>query len=352
MSELIKTKAPGRICFFGDHQDYLNLPVIAGTIDRFINIEGKPNGNAHFKIKLIDFDSQIKINLNESMENLQKGDYLRSSIRVLKKSGIIVNNGYDIEIKGDIPIKAGLSSSSALTVAWLRFLTIAAGNNKKYSNEQFAKWAHESEVLEFNEAGGLMDQYTISIGGILYIRTSNATFKKLNASLGTIIIGNSGIEKNTQEILSRLKNNALRAIDFVKKDYPNFKIQDSKKQDYYDLRKNLPFELHPYFYAAIFNYDITKNAILELENPVTDITNIANLINAHQEILDKKLNNTPQGMIFMMKAAKSAGAKATKIVGSGGGGCFLAMTDPQHEEKVINSILGAGAVDAFSVNLI
>ena len=91
---------------------------------------------------------------------------------------------------------------------------------------------------------------------------------------------------------------------------------------------------------------------MELENPVTDMTNIANLINAHQEILDKKLNNTPQGMIFMMKAAKSAGAKATKIVGSGGGGCFLAMTDPQNEEKVINSILGAGAVDAFSVNLI
>ena len=352
MSEIIKTKAPGRICFFGDHQDYLNLPVIAGTIDRFINIEGKPNENDHLKIKLIDFNSQIIINLNESMENLQKGDYLRSSIRVLKKIGIIVNNGYDIEIKGNIPIKAGLSSSSALTIAWLRFLTTAAGNNNKYSNEQFAKWAYESEVLEFNEAGGLMDQYTISIGGILYIKTSNASFKKLNTSLGTIIIGSSGIEKNTQDILSRLKNNALRAIEIVKQDYPNFKIQDAKKQDYYDLRKILPFELHPYFYAAIFNYDITKNAILELENPVPNMTNIANLINAHQEILDKKLNNTPQEMIYMMKAAENAGAKATKIVGSGGGGCFLAMTDSQNEQDVIDAIVGSGAADAFSVNLV
>ena len=64
MSKIIKTKAPGRVCFFGDHQDYLSLPVIAGTIDRFINIEGKPNGNEHLKIKLIDFDSQINIDLN------------------------------------------------------------------------------------------------------------------------------------------------------------------------------------------------------------------------------------------------------------------------------------------------
>ena len=134
MSEIIKTKAPGRVCFFGDHQDYLSLPVIAGTIDRFINIEGKPNGNEHLKIKLIDFDSQINIDLNESMENLEKGDYLRSSIRVLKKNGIDINKGYDIEIKGDIPIKAGLSSSSALTVAWLRFLVKAASYNNKFDD--------------------------------------------------------------------------------------------------------------------------------------------------------------------------------------------------------------------------
>ena len=57
-------------------------------------------------------------------------------------------------------------------------------------------------------------------------------------------------------------------------------------------------------------------------------------------------------MIHMMNAAKNAGAKATKIVGSGGGGCFLAMTDSQDEGKVIDAILDAGAVNAFPVNLI
>ena len=29
--------SPARVCLFGDHQDYLGLPVIAGTIDRFMN---------------------------------------------------------------------------------------------------------------------------------------------------------------------------------------------------------------------------------------------------------------------------------------------------------------------------
>ena len=57
-------------------------------------------------------------------------------------------------------------------------------------------------------------------------------------------------------------------------------------------------------------------------------------------------------MILMMNAAKNAGAKATKIVGSGGGGCFLAIADSQDEGRVIDAILAAGAVNAFSVNLI
>ena len=36
-------KAPARICLFGDHQDYLELPVITCTIDKYITVEGKPN---------------------------------------------------------------------------------------------------------------------------------------------------------------------------------------------------------------------------------------------------------------------------------------------------------------------
>ena len=38
-------------------------------------------------------------------------------------------------------------------------------------------------------------------------------------------------------------------------------------------------------------------------------------------------------MIYMMNAAENAGTIATKIVGSGGGGCFFAMANAQNKEK-------------------
>ena len=38
MIDKIVSRAPARVCLFGDHQDYLNLPIIATTIDRTIEV--------------------------------------------------------------------------------------------------------------------------------------------------------------------------------------------------------------------------------------------------------------------------------------------------------------------------
>ncbi len=57
----ITSEASARICFFGDHQDYLNLPVIAGTIDRKIKIKATPNSTATYFLQLLDLEENIKL---------------------------------------------------------------------------------------------------------------------------------------------------------------------------------------------------------------------------------------------------------------------------------------------------
>ena len=72
---MIKVHAPARICFFGDHQDYLNLPVIAGTINRFIQIEAEPSKENSFFIQLIDIDKVKTIDLNKKVFSLVLVDF-------------------------------------------------------------------------------------------------------------------------------------------------------------------------------------------------------------------------------------------------------------------------------------
>ncbi|MFC1564948.1 galactokinase family protein, partial [candidate division KSB1 bacterium] len=41
MLEKLIVSAPGRICLFGEHQDYLGLPVIAAAIGLRISVSGE-----------------------------------------------------------------------------------------------------------------------------------------------------------------------------------------------------------------------------------------------------------------------------------------------------------------------
>ena len=71
------SKAPARICLFGDHQDYLGLPVIACAINKYMLVEGVPNNTNYLLFSLIDFDQVIKINLNEDFSVIKKGDHIQ-----------------------------------------------------------------------------------------------------------------------------------------------------------------------------------------------------------------------------------------------------------------------------------
>ena len=351
MARALSVKAPGRICFFGDHQDYLGLPVIAATIDRYIYMEASPKEEKTLSIELLDLDQQENISLDESFDLLAPRDYFRSVIRVLKRAGIHLQQGYHVKIHGDIPIEAGLSSSSAMVVAWVRLLLKLAQPQHCYSDEQIAQWSYTAEVLEFNEPGGLMDQYTIALGGMVCLNTINGSYQRLSAPWESVVIGDSGIKKSTLSILSQAKENAIEALEIVKAQHPSFQLEKAGKTTYLQTEDLLPSTLKPYWYAAIHNHLITQEALSLLNQSTIEMKKLGQLINAHQTILQHQIKNTPSPMIEMMEAASAKGAYGTKIVGSGGGGCFVALCSQDSTNKVIEAIETAGARQAFSINI-
>ena len=52
----IKASAPGRICLFGEHQDYLGLSVITAAIDLRIQVTGQAVPARRFTIHCPDID--------------------------------------------------------------------------------------------------------------------------------------------------------------------------------------------------------------------------------------------------------------------------------------------------------
>ena len=70
MKKIIAT-APGRVCLFGDHQDYIELPVIACAIDRMMGIVATENEKDHFEIYMPDLDQKRNIPLQPDLSEIE-----------------------------------------------------------------------------------------------------------------------------------------------------------------------------------------------------------------------------------------------------------------------------------------
>jgi len=352
MTEII-SKAPGRICLFGDHQDYLGLPVIACAIDRHITLTAKPNETLFFNIKMPDVNTSRIIDINSDLNTIKKGDYLMVAIKVLKSYDCIPNIGYDIICSGNIPINSGLSSSSALIIAWIYFLIEAFGKNHLKKPEIISRIAYEVEVLEQGDPGGKMDQYSIGLGHIMYLETGQKTVYELiqNKPTASLIIGDSGVPKKTLDLLSELKSKSWEGINIIKNTFKHFNLNTVTLENHKPYLNVLPKELQHYFLAAIKNHDITRKALSILKSKEIDYNIIGDLMSAHHEVLKNMLKITVPAIDKMIDFANNAGALGSKIVGSGGGGCIVAITEKGDEKAVINAIKKAGAKDAFQVSI-
>ena len=349
MKKILST-APGRVCLFGDHQDYLELPVIACAIDRMMQIDAEINGKDHFEIDMPDMALKRTIPIQQDFDEIERGDFLKITLKVLQKRHIVPTKGYRLTITSEIPINSGLSSSSALTIAWIQFL-IAAFSDRSFSPKELALLAYETEVIEPRSSGGKMDQFTIAIGDTIFMDTHTDRVQKFNDVDLDLVVGVSGLSKDTFGTLSHLKSNVWKAIDQVKAQIPEFDIASTTVNE---LNKNLTLvetSLKPFFYAAVCNHDITQKALKTLEEEPFNPQILGELMNEHHHILKSYLKITPPLMDKMIDAANDNGALGSKIVGSGGGGCMVAIVQDQNQKQIIEAIKAAGAVDAFAVNI-
>lgn len=155
-SNQIRTSTPGRICLFGEHQDYLGLPIIATAISLRIEVLGSRRKDNLVEIDLPDIGGKDKFSLKD-LTYTKGRDYFKSAINVLKKHGFKFSRGFECTVHGDIPVNAGTSGSSALIVSWINFLAKMSDQGEELEPNQIAELAYEAEVLEFSEPGGMMN---------------------------------------------------------------------------------------------------------------------------------------------------------------------------------------------------
>jgi len=333
---------PGRVCLFGEHQDYLGLPVIPCAISLRIRLEGTRRADRLAVIDLPDIGSRESFSLDTPLPYIAERDYLRSAVNVLRRHGYTFSNGVDCRVHGEIPINSGTSSSSALIVTWIMFLAAMSDQAEELPPQLAAAYAHEAEVLEFGEPGGMMDHYATALGGIIYLESEpEVRVETLTPGLGEFVLGDSGEPKDTKNILSRVKKQVVELSKRLTQRHPEFSLQSAVPEDMDRYRGELSSEQSELLTGTLRNHAITLEARETLRAPAANHARIGSLLSAHQAVLRDVLRISTPKIDRMIDAAMNAGALGGKINGSGGGGCMFAYA-PDRPEQVAEAITAAG----------
>ncbi len=341
-AEFLRISAPGRVCLFGEHQDYLRLPVIPCAISLRVTVEGMRIDQPRVDLDLPDIGRRESFPIDCPLPYEKPRDYFRSSVNVVHRHGFTHGHGIHAVVHGAIPINTGTSSSSALIVAWIALLIRMSNQPASLPPEVIARLAHEAEVLEFREPGGMMDHFSTSVGQTITIDfTPRLVVTPLDVALTTFVLGDSGEPKDTTAILARVKNQVLDVDAGLKKRFPAFSLSTIEAMSLERYTRDLTSEQRTLVEGTIRNRDITRAARHVLAQKPLDHRHVGALLTEHQTVLRDVLRISTPKIDRMLDAAMAAGAYGGKINGSGGGGCMFAYA-PVDPANVAAAIERAG----------
>lgn len=327
----VHVSAPGRICLFGEHQDYLGLPVAASAINLRCHLRSTTREDRWVELHLLDLDEVHRWDL-DSLPKPRARAYWLAGLHVAKKEGWLPDVGWTCEVTSAIPQQAGASSSSALTVAWCALM--AARSKRPWDAEWVAQAAWRVEVDYFNEPGGMMDHAVCATGGVQCIHFSpEFHFHPLPTPQGEWLLLNSLEPKDTLAILQRAKHRRLQLLDEWGVDVRNAAPMERpghwKDED------------HRLMDATMGIREVSGQGmrLLEVQGKEEEI---GPKLTAHHRWLAEGLAVSTPCIDRLLSDALEWGAHGGKINGSGGGGTAFAVFSAGGRARAVQEFRSRG----------
>ena len=316
--------APGRVCLYGEHQDYLGMPsvVMAINLRCRIHIEEREDRKVVWTSPNLGVKYSGEFDLNNLEESEIKGqqNHLLAALILAKRAGRLPQYGWNATIDSDVPVQAGCSSSSALLVAWIASMQRLSGYIT--TKIELAGQAFQAEVSYFDAPGGNMDHIACAVGGSLRVDPNeNEGYVKLGESSFDLVLGDSNTPKDTIGILERCKFDRMSILHKNGGNWDEIDLDSLNEVDASLVK------------GTLRNRDIERIASANLVEENTSIEELGALMCEHHSILRDVLKISTPKIDNMCDAAIHAGAVGAKIFGSGGGGCMIAMVPKRHGQS-------------------
>jgi D-glycero-alpha-D-manno-heptose-7-phosphate kinase len=300
---IVRSKAPLRISFGGGGTDVSPYPeekggaVLSATIDRYAYCSLATKRGHTANVYSLDYDLVAKYSPDEKPQYNGELGLVKAAIRVMG-----TGEGVDLFLHSDAPPGSGLGTSSAMTVA-----IVGAFNfwqKKPVTDYETAELAYRIEREEAGIKGGKQDQYAATFGGFNFIEF-----------LGKTTIVNPLRIK--PEIINELQYRLL--LCYTGQTRLSAGIIEDQVSGY--IKKN---------YDVTQALDQTKALALEMKNKLLlgKVDEFGELMHEAWEH-KKKFSSmmTDRHIDELYEEARKNGALGGKLLGAGGGGYLLLLSE-------------------------
>ncbi|MBN2153620.1 MAG: hypothetical protein JW839_19345 [Candidatus Lokiarchaeota archaeon] len=341
MKDKVIATAPGRVCLFGEHQDYLGLSVVPSAINMRTAVECHDVAGSSTRVvinakdlgKVLEMEVKPDYDFTHPDPDLA---YFQAVIAAFQRHGHLGKvPGFTCDVSSRIPIKSGLSSSAALLVAFTKAVATLCG--LPLTPQEVGWYAYEAEHDVMGIPCGMMDQLSSAIGGIIHLKCSTPpVITPLAAKVAGLVVADTKIHKSTSNVHSvRVKEtkaglaNLREYIDFDIEATPWEKIEPHLAKLDEVERKRL---------VAVFrDRDITVESMMLLNEETLDYPAIGKLLTEHQMYLNEYFEVSVEKIETILANAIKAGALGGKLTGAGLGGSLVILA-PGKEAEVSRAI--------------
>ena len=307
------SSAPGKVYLFGEHAVVYGEPAIPCAIERRAYVRVEPREDDRIRVNAEDLTldgftieysgttaDRPNIDVRPDLVEAAMG-YVDHAIGHAREAIGVDDMGFDVSIKSDIPLGAGLGSSAAVTVAAIDAATRSL--DVQLEPEDLADRAYQTEYAVQEGQASRADTYCSTMGGV--VRVEGDDCRQLDTPSIPLVVGFDGGAGETGELVAGVRR----------------------------LREQYGFAHDTV--AAIG--DLTREGQAALASG--DLDEVGRLMSFNHGLLSA-LGVSARSLDEMYWAAHEGGAAGAKLTGAGGGGCIVALDDGEGTKTALEATPG------------
>jgi galactokinase len=315
--------APGRVNLIGEHTDYNDGLALPFAIAAGVTVGARQNGTDRIEVRARDLGQSDAFDVERPENAAGWRAFVRGAVAELRRAGVPLI-GTTLEISGDVPRGAGLSSSAALEVAVCLALIGASGATRP-DRITLARICSRVENNWVGAHTGLLDQIASLYGEP--DRAVRIDFRTLEVTPTPLVLdghrlvtldsgerhahaasGYNARREECAEACARLGLSSLRDATA-------------------GMAESLPPPLRERVLHVVTENERVEEAVAVLARG--DMAELGALINAsHASLRDHYEVSTP-AVEATVTLLRSAGALGARVVGGGFGGHVLGLLPPE-----------------------